>query len=206
MNEVWKDIKGFVGIYQVSNLGNVKSLERYVNNGHQLVNEKVLKPIINSLGYAKVTLYKDGKRKIFSVHRLVAEAFIPNPENKPCIDHVNCIRSDNRLENLRWVTHSENNLNPLTLDKFKGWVGVNNKFSKSVIQFTKDGELIRKWDSIADVKRELGIEVSHIGACCTGKRKTAGGFKWKSYDTDTYLIALMVKNLKAKGIVIRNAS
>jgi hypothetical protein len=212
MNEVWKDIKGYENLYQISSMGRVKSLERimeYYRNGKKQtmrIPETILTPIIDNNGYSRVTLFRNSKRKMVFIHRLVGEAFIPNPENKPCIDHINTIRDDNRVENLRFCTYSENNLNPLTLERFKSWVGINNKFSKQVIQFDLNGELIRKWDCITDVKRELGIEVSQIGACCAGKRKTASGSKWKYYDTDTYLIALMVKNLKAKGIILRNAS
>lgn len=105
-NEVWKDIEGYEGLYQVSNMGNVKS----VGYGK----ERVLKFGKNNDGYLRVVLYKEGKGKTHKVHRLVAQAFIPNPENKEQIDHLNTIRTDNRVENLRWVTPKENNNNPLT--------------------------------------------------------------------------------------------
>ena len=200
--EIWKDIKDFEGIYQVSNYGNVKSLERYVNKGCQLVNEKILKPMIDYYGYTQVALCKDGKRYRCKVHRLVCEAFLPNPENKPCVDHINCVRSDNRLENLRWCTYSENNKNPLTLEKFKRWVGVYNKFSKSILQFDLDGNLIEKWDSMMDVERELEIPNYNISRCCRGLSKVAGGYVWKYYDHETYLIGLMNKNFK----ILRDAS
>ena len=107
--EIWKDIKKFEGIYQVSNLGNIKSL-----NNNKTKKEKILKLNKDKKGYLYVDLYKNNKSKRFVVHRLVAEAFIPNPENKPCIDHINTIRDDNRVENLRWVTYKENCNNPLT--------------------------------------------------------------------------------------------
>lgn len=108
--EIWKDIKDFEGKYQISNFGNVKNVQT----------EKLLKGSINALGYPYVYLRKDGKPKIKTIHRLVAEAFIPNPDNKPEIDHINTDKTDYRIENLRWVTRVENNNNPLTLDHKRG--------------------------------------------------------------------------------------
>ena len=113
--EIWKPIKDFEGYYEVSNIGRVRSLN-YKRTGK----EKILKNIKDYKGYLEVVLTKNGKRKQFKVHRLVAEAFIPNPENKPCIDHINTVKSDNRVENLRWATYKENSNNEKTLEKFKG--------------------------------------------------------------------------------------
>lgn len=205
MKEIWKDIEGYENLYQVSNMGRVRSYDKIDSMG-RYVKGRLLSLTPDKDGYLHASLSKNGNNKKYKVHRLVCKAFIPNPENKSEIDHINGDKTDNRVENLKWCTHKENMNNPLTLDIFKYRVGVKNGFSKSVIQFTKDNELIRKWDSMADVKRELGIDSSCISNCCSGKRKTAGGSKWKYYDTDTYLIALMVKNLKAKGIILRNAS
>lgn len=118
MEEIWKDIKGFEELYQVSNLGRVKSLERTLTrkNGTPFyVKERILKTTNDHSGYPYVTLIILKKRVLKPVHRLVAEAFIPNPENKPCIDHIDCVRTNAQVENLRWVTHSENNLNPITV-------------------------------------------------------------------------------------------
>ena len=111
--EIWKPIKDFEGYYEVSSLGRVKSLN-YRGTGK----EKVLKNIEEYKGYLIVNLTKNGKQKSFYVHRLVAEAFIPNPDNLPCIDHINTIKNDNRVENLRWVTYKENNNNQLTKKKY----------------------------------------------------------------------------------------
>ena len=122
--EIWKDVQGYEGLYQVSNLGMVKSLGRFVvrplsQKGYRWKAEKILKPRKNHYGYLRFNLYKDGKRKTISVHRLVAIAFIPNPENKPHIDHINTIRTDNNVKNLRWVTVQENARNVLTIEHFK---------------------------------------------------------------------------------------
>lgn len=121
INEIWKDIAGYEGLYQVSNLGKVKSLPRKLWNGRAsyLTNEKVLKTIKDKNGYENVALYKNKKAKVCKVHRLVAIAFIPNPENKPEVDHINTITNDNMVENLRWVTRSENMQNPITRERRK---------------------------------------------------------------------------------------
>lgn len=113
-NEEWRDIVGYEGLYQVSNMGRVKSLERFDTKGRK-VNQKIRRLTISNVGYPCVSLYdKEGNDVLFCVHLLVLTAFVPNVENKPCIDHINTIRTDNRVENLRWVTHRENNNNPIT--------------------------------------------------------------------------------------------
>lgn len=109
MEEVWKDIEGYEGKYQISNLGNVKSLPKKC--GFRQDNGRLLKPFTNHWGYKLFTLSKDNKAKHFSAHILVAKAFIPNPDLKPQVDHINRDRSDNRVENLRWATVSENGSN-----------------------------------------------------------------------------------------------
>lgn len=109
--EIWKPVVGYEGKYEVSNKGNIRSLS-YMRTG----NPKLLK-FKEHNGYLSATLFLNGKRKILFVHRVVAEAFIPNVEQKPCIDHINTIRNDNRVENLRWVTYSENLHNPITYEK-----------------------------------------------------------------------------------------
>lgn len=162
--EIWKDIEGFEGKYQISSIGRVKSLK--------YGKEKILKGGKDKDGYLFVNLYKDKKRKKIFIHRLVAQAFIPNPENKPEIDHINTIRTDNRVENLRWVTSSENKNNPITIEKYK------NCSSIPVLQFTLDGKFIRKWDSATQAERELGFISSNISMCCSGRRKKTGNYKW----------------------------
>ena len=121
MNEIWKDIDGYNGIYQVSNLGRIKSVARFrkgKNNSLVPLPEKIMKIQDRGRGYLYVNFGMGCKHRKY-IHRLVAEHFIPNPENKPEIDHINTDRTDNRVENLRWVTHKENMNNSLTIQKCK---------------------------------------------------------------------------------------
>ena len=197
MKEIWKDIEGYEG-YQVSNLGRVKSLDRIDSNNHPLKGV-ILKPYISNSGYLLVGLYKQQKRDRKLLHRLVAEAFIPNPDNKPEIDHINTDKTDNTVwlnedgsvnydkTNLRWVTKKENMNNPLTKIKMqinarkpsKGKYSKKHHRSKPIIQYDKEGNFIREWDCANDVERVLGISNKHIGSVCLGKRKSCGGYIWK---------------------------
>ena len=115
-NEVWRPVKGYEGLYEVSNLGNVRSVDRHVmyGNHYHLLKGKPIKSFPNSRGYLRINLSKNNKVKQYPVHRLVANAFIPNPKNLPCIDHINTIRDDNRVENLRWCSQKENMNNPIS--------------------------------------------------------------------------------------------
>lgn len=180
MEEIWKDIAGYEGLYKVSNTGKVKSLN-YNHTGK----EKIMKPGKNTKGYLYVNLYKNSEIKSFKVHRLVAAAFINNPDNKPHIDHINTIRDDNRVENLHWVTQKENVNNPISIKRLldnsptAGKFGKDNFSSKSVCQYSLDGKFIRKWNCIMDVQRELGFSNGNISNCCLGKQKTSYGYIWK---------------------------
>ncbi len=110
--EIWKDIEGYEGYYQVSNLGRVRSLTREVRCGNSIrvFRERIRKPQIMSKGYYQLALLKNGKDKRFLIHRLVAYAFIPNPENKTEVNHINGVKTDNNVENLEWVTSRENSI------------------------------------------------------------------------------------------------
>lgn len=203
MSEIWKPVVGYEGFYEVSNLGRVRSLDRYLpnrwGNGEKLVKGRILTQKTEKKGgYLRVHLRVAPLSKEFLVHRLVAEAFIPNPDNLPQIDHINTNRTDNKVENLRWCTAKENANNPFTLERKRitntgsknpmyGVTGVNNVRSTVVLQFSKDGEFIKKWDCINDIKRELGINVSNIPSCCKGKIKHTSGYIWRYHYKSLWL-------------------
>ena len=107
-NEIWKDIKDYEGLYQVSNLGNIKSLEFNNRTTNHQKREKLLKSFCNKLGYQRVVLYKNKVKKQLLVHRIVAEAFIPNPNNLPQVNHKDGVRNNNAIDNLEWCNHKYN--------------------------------------------------------------------------------------------------
>ena len=177
MQEIWRDIVGYEGLYQVSSNGVIRSLN-YNHTGK----EKVLSNVINSQGYCHISLWKDKTKKVMKVHRLVAQTFIPNPDNKPFIDHINGIRSDNRVENLRWTTPKENINYPLAKSHLHQSMINNSKLSKSVYQIDKTtGEVINEYPSIQEAERQTGISSQNISKCCKGivGFKSAGGYIWK---------------------------
>lgn len=183
-NEIWKDIVGYEGLYQISNLGNVRMIEHYT----PYVKGTVMKVPARNLyigwsnGYRTVFLSKNKKRKLKKIHRLIAEAFIPNPENKPCIDHINTIRHDNRIENLRWATYKENGNNEITKTNLSNsQKGKPKSNRKPIIQMDMFGEYIAEYPCASVACEILNLKRSslpHIIECCKGKRKTSNGFTW----------------------------
>jgi len=175
--ESWKNIKGYEGLYKVSNMGRVKSLERTVtrkNGIKQTIRERILKPSTDKDGYLLVSLCNgSGKVKTFKVHRLVCEAFYENPKKKPCVNHIDENKTNNVASNLEWCTYEENNNH-----------GTRNARSaeaqrKSVGQYTRDGKLIKVWQSTHEVERQLGFNQGFISLAARGKYKTAYGYVWK---------------------------
>ncbi|MGN1298135.1 MAG: NUMOD4 domain-containing protein [Clostridia bacterium] len=181
MEEVWKDIDGYEGLYQVSNLGRVKSFDRYVKNKMSNKNIKkgrVLRPCVSKYGYLNVNLVKNTKGKTSAIHRLVAIAFIENPENKLCVNHIDGNKKNNNVYNLEWVTHSENNIHAIKTGLRKKMKGKNH-YKRPVNQYTLNGKFIKRWESLKDVKDAWNLKSNHISDCCKGKTKTVLGYKWK---------------------------
>ena len=161
----------------------ITGYENYeVRPNGEVVNVKtgrILKPYKDKDGYFIVYLYNNNSRKTYRVHRLVAEAFIPNPDNLPQVNHKDENPSNNHVGNLEWCT-AEYNINYGTHNKRATESNINGKKSKTVLQLRKDGSLVRVWPSVSEVKRQLNYNVSGIVNCCNGKPryKTSYGYKW----------------------------
>ncbi len=179
--EIFKDIEGFEGLYQISNLGRVYSVKR----------GKFLKPGKHTDNYSQVNLYKNGKCKTYKIHRLVATAFIPNPMNYKEVNHINEVKSDNRVENLEWCDRSYNiNYGSRTekaipkMMQNPNWRATREKCGrtkKTVLQFTLNGEFVKEFPSIHEASRQTKINQGHISKCCNGVKhyKSCGGFVWQ---------------------------
>ena len=186
MKEIWKDIKGYKGLYQVSNLGNVRSL-RYCNKNevknlkqYELDNKAKKR-------YLAVTLSKNNINTKKLVHRLVAETFIPNPCNYLQVNHIDGNKKNNRADNLEWCTQKHNiqeawRLKLITRDGVHGFANNLPDNRRKVKQYSINGELIKIWESISIASRELNISPSTICQCCRGKFKQTAGYIWKYAD------------------------
>ena len=154
--EEWRDIKGFEGLYQVSNLGNVRSFK--------FGKVRMMKLSKGREGYLQLGLLKNGKNTTIRVHRLVAEAFISNPNNFTDINHKDECKTNNRVDNLEWCTETHN---------------IEYSCATPILQYNLLGVFLKEWVSMANVQRELNISASHICQCCKGDRKSAGGYIWR---------------------------
>lgn len=180
--EIWKDIQGYEGLYQVSNLGRVKRL-KFINGTTFFDREIILKQSLNKRGYCFISLSKRNIKCSKAVHRLVSQAFIPNPKNKSEVNHIDGNKQNNNVNNLEWSTREENIQhaynNGLNLGSMKNKRGIDNPHSKKVYQFDLNGNFIRQYGSAREAERITGIRCSDITMCCRNKTKKSHGFIWK---------------------------
>ena len=178
--EIFRDIEGFENLYQISNYGRVYSL----------ISGKFLKTCKDKDNYRQITLHKNGKQKTYLVHRLVAQAFIPNPSNLPQINHKDENPSNNHLENLEWCDAKYNVNYGTRIERVmqhpnykatreKSGKVASEKLSKPVLQFTKDGELVAEYPSTREAERQTRIYNQSISKCCNEKLKSAGKYLWR---------------------------
>ena len=193
---VWKPIVGYEDCYEVSNIGKIRSIDRIIGgNRNRIRKGQLISPQHSASGYLQVRLCKFGKSKTYKVHRLVAQAFIPNPDNKPCVDHKNTNRKDNRECNLRWVTPKENSNNPLSKQHAKNGTiketGENKrtcgKFKESVCNTPKNiycynlsGVFLNEFQSMIEAEYVTKVEMSGIRKALNKTYKSAGGYLWRT--------------------------
>ena len=189
MREVWKNVEGHENYYQISNIGKVRSKDMETRNNRCTFIKKgrTLKPQPNSKGYLRVNLSTPGKRQHVFVHRLVAIAFVANPENKPCVNHIDSCPLNNSSANLEWVTHIENMRHAVNNGRF----AEHHKRLAEILRETnrrqqkpvkgvnvKTGEVI-SFESIQSAGRHFNGRAGEICMCCKGQRETAQGYRWE---------------------------
>jgi len=180
MQEIWKDIVGYEGLYQVSNLGRVKSLERTINHktcygGLYHVKGRILKSKLEKDGYYRIGLSKNKIKKYYRINRLVAETFIPNPNNYPVVNHKDENKLNNRVDNLEWCSIKYN------INYGTGIARRTKTISIKINQYDLNDNFIKTWNSINEAVRFYNGN-TQICQCCKGKRKYASGYKWKYVD------------------------
>lgn len=173
--EIWKDIPNYEGLYQVSNFGNIKTVNRSnkdkIGRKHT-IKETICKPSIDTSGYMQVVLTKNKKRKSYKVHRLVAMVFIPNHNNLPQINHKDENKLNNNVENLEWCTHEYNC--QYGTRSYRCTIHRNHKVKQIL-----NGKAINEYSSLKEASSKTNIKYQSISSCCRNLQKTAGGYEWE---------------------------
>ena len=184
MEEIWKAIEGYEGKYEVSNLGRVRSLDqqlpfttRWGTIAYRLAKGKMLTARKIHGGYLGVLFKVQGHTEMKLVHRLVAKAFVPNPQDLETVNHIDEDKTNNRADNLEWMSRADN---------VRYGTGSQRKRTpmRKVEQLTVDGQHVAYFDSIKEASEATGVQTRHIGGCCRNEygAKTAGGYRWKYID------------------------
>lgn len=183
--EEWRPVVGYEGLYEVSDWGNVRSLDVYLpskGGSVALRRGRLLKQHFDKDGYCRVGVHKNGKGSTVAVHRLVAEAFVPNLDNLPIIDHIDGHRDNNMADNLRWFTVSLNNSTEQARKRKSIAASRRNDNKVKIRQYSLGGEPLRDFNSSMDMERELGFDRSSVIRVCQGKQHTSYGYKWEYLD------------------------
>lgn len=181
MIEEWKDISNYEGLYKISDLGRVKSLYRKDKSGVVRA-EKIKSTFYDGQGYEIISLSKNGIKKTFRIHRLVAMAFIPNPDNKPEVNHIDENKAKNCAYNLEWVSKSENMRHNGLCGRIANKNRINSKSKKPILAITLDGSVL-KFESINEAARRLNLHAPNLISCLKGKTKQSGGYRFE-YDKE----------------------
>ena len=189
MQEIWKDIKGYESCYQVSNFGRVRSITRKVKTFHGVRTSKgqLLKPLKTNTGYYRIDLKQNQKDKYMLIHRLVAETFIPNPNNYPVVNHIDGDITNNKSSNLEWCTQSHNIKEAFRLGRAKVYKhhyidGTLPCTPIKVLQFSNQNTFIKKYSSIKEASQKTNTSSKGISRCCRNLQKTANNFYWRYAD------------------------
>ena len=178
MSEIWKDINGYDGEYQVSNLGRIKSVARLTTRPCQYgireyrIPEKIMRTRLGTSGYLCVNLHHEGKQVTEMIHRLVALHFCKGYRDELVVNHKDEDKTNNRADNLEWVTQMENANHGTAIQRRK-------KYPKAVVQISLSGEVVNVWPSVKSAAEAVGVNPACIGHCCKGDRPTIKGYRWK---------------------------
>lgn len=185
--EQWREIKGYEGRYEVSDHGNVRSLLFYSTAREEYMTRKAPRLLSQNTthdGYKRVSLSKYREMKSITVHRLVAMAFLPNPNNYPAVNHKDEDATNNHVSNLEWCTNKYNSNYGTLPKRISERMRKNHYLARPVIQMSNDGEEIATYPSTREAARQFGIRSENISRCCYGRYKHAAGYKWKYANTE----------------------